>query len=62
MIHAPATLLAFTARGLGYRHHQAEGVVEGEAVEVLVHACSLKMYSADLSWRVLALVAVEANC
>jgi glutaminase len=62
MTHSRTASLAFTARGLGYRHHQAEGAVEEEAVEVVVHACSLKMYSADLSWRVLALVAVEANC
>jgi hypothetical protein len=37
MTHSRTASLAFTARGLGYRHHQAEGVVEEEAVEVLVH-------------------------
>jgi hypothetical protein len=42
MIHAPATLLAFTARGLGYYHHQTEGAVEEEAVEGFVHRGALR--------------------
>jgi hypothetical protein len=37
MTHSRTASLAFTARGLGYRHHQAEGVVEEEAVEGFVH-------------------------
>jgi hypothetical protein len=37
MTHSRTAWLAFSARGLGYYHHQAEGTVEEEAVEGFVH-------------------------